>query len=61
MGYGVINTTRVQMTYAAEAGSANNETTYINNSSARIVFDITYTYKITAADFNSVGRAFESC
>jgi hypothetical protein len=42
MGYGVINTTRVQMTYAAEAGSANNETTYINNSSARIVFDITY-------------------
>ena len=42
MGYGVINTTRVLMTYAAEANSADNETTYINNSNSRIVFDITY-------------------
>jgi len=42
MGYGVINTTRVLMTYAAEQFSADNLTTYIYNSNSRIVFDITY-------------------
>ena len=42
MGYGILNTKRVLMTLASANGISEIDTTHLNNSNSRIVFDITY-------------------